>query len=160
MLTSFKAQTGELVFEDKRMVVVSHCHDDVEADLVDKAQRIFRVWFDNHYPESTLLYYQAHPTIGEESEPQAGGEATESPFSHGGWKSSDSIPRPKNEELSEDVLIDCWGTREMFRVGYFRHADNTWYAYDKQIIAIDADDMRWCPLPLNLLEKSWIKKKR
>lgn len=58
----------------------------------------------------------------------------------------------KNENQTDDILIDVDGWRETFRVGFYNLKDHQWEVYDKTVV-IDFDDMVWTHLPLAIRDK-------
>lgn len=73
ILTSFKWKTGDLEFEDKRLVVVTVKPESKGNDMhTDDAQwqaiRNLEKWFPKRYPESELIGVWAHPTIDDETD--------------------------------------------------------------------------------------------
>lgn len=174
-LASFVFETGEIEYKDNQLVLVTdrdvqRFMEKQKALNPDKGERgpyehydaaydVFRTWFEEVFPESTLKHIMCKRPI------QSGlffpkiEAAPESIFNHGGWHTSKETPtlvfdsEGLPEDMSVDVLIDVDGNRKTFRVGYydidFETKEGTWTLYGDERIDIELDHMKWTYLPLN-----------
>lgn len=67
-LASFTAQTGDLKFEEKRLLLIEEEEGDTDESMRDRAFKdLFMPWFRKTYVESKLLSFICHETISKDN---------------------------------------------------------------------------------------------
>lgn len=139
LLASFSFKTGEIRFDEHRLVVVDfHVKAENMPSIVDH----FKKWFESAYPESEWLGGTVYPSL----EITGLVKQVKAPAPEYGVYSAhplNELPEVYNEGMSRQMVIDMDGNRKNFQLSHYDFDQNEWVFAEDDTSLLERDYAMW-----------------
>lgn len=146
VLASFSFKTGEIRFDEQRLIVIEIAPN--QKEHLEAISARFKRWFHAVYPSSELLGIVPYTSIDFTGPDEAASEYDEGRQSELGR--FDYLAHPLSEvpvyyqgDISRQMVIDMNGKREHFQIGFYDFDENDWMFMEDDTSMLERENAKW-----------------